>query len=376
MLFSNIIGQDALKESLRQTVHENRVSHARLFLGPEGAGSLPLAIAYAQYLNCPNRDEYEACGKCPSCVKYNKLAHPDLHFVFPVIKSGSDKAVSDLFIKEWREAVLANPYITYNQWLETMGSDNKQGGIFVDESEEILRKLSFKSYEADYKVMIIWLAEKMNIQTANKLLKILEEPPQKTLFLLIAESADLMLPTILSRTQITRIPKVDISSMMSYLAQNCGGQRAANIASRSNGNMAVALAELQSDGDDNYRLTMFSRLMRTCWSVYGKKQAMLDLLAWCDEITQLNREGQKDFLLYCLRMIRENLILNRQQSDLAHLSQDEQEFSSRFNPYINPENVFQLTEEFNKAHYHIEANGNKNLVFLDLACKVVILLKH
>ena len=187
-----------MKEQLAQTVRENRISHARLFLGPEGSGSLPLAIAYAQYINCTKRSEFEPCGKCRSCVKFKKLAHPDLHFVFPVIKPGGGvAAVSDLFIKEWRETVIANPYITLNQWLKVMGGENKQGGIFVDESKEILNKLSFKTYEAEYKIMIIWLIEKMDQRPANKLLKILEEPPEKTLFLLIAESADKILPTIL-----------------------------------------------------------------------------------------------------------------------------------------------------------------------------------
>ena len=190
MLFSEIIGQETLKKLLVQTVHENRISHARLFLGPEGSGCLALAIAYAQYVNCTNRGEYEPCGKCSSCAKFRKLAHPDLHFVFPVIKPGGGKAaVSDMFIKEWREAVIANPYITYNQWLALIGGDNKQGGIFVDESKEIITKLSFKTYEAEFKVMIIWLAEKMNRQTANKLLKILEEPPEKTLFLQIGRAS-------------------------------------------------------------------------------------------------------------------------------------------------------------------------------------------
>lgn len=368
-----------MKGQLVQTVHENRISHARLFLGPEGAGSLPLAIAYAQYVNCSARGESEPCGKCPSCVKFKKLAHPDLHFVFPVIKPGSGKAaVSDMFIKEWREAVTANPYITYNQWLEVMGGDNKQGGIFVDESKEILNKLSFKTYEAEFKVMIIWLAEKMNRQTANKLLKILEEPPEKTLFLLIAESAGQILPTILSRTQITHVPKIDTQSLANHLAASgcCNAQKALSTAHISNGNLAVALNVLQASDESDYFLEMFIRMMRTCWSVWGKKQAMLDLLAWCEQITQLGREQQKAFLLYCLRMVRENFALNRQQPSLVFLTDAENDFSQKFNVFIHPDNVSQLADELNTAHYHIESNGNKNLVFLDLSCKIVVLLKH
>ena len=379
MFFSEIVGQETLKEQLVQTVRENRISHARLFLGPEGSGSLPLAIAYAQYVNCTDRGESEPCGKCLSCVKFKKLAHPDLHFVFPVVKPGGGKAaVSDLFIKEWRETVTANPYITYNQWLERMGSENKQGGIFVEESKEILNKLSFKTYEAEYKIMIIWLAEKMNRQTANKLLKILEEPPEKTLFLLIAESADQILPTILSRTQISRIPKIDTQSLTDYLitAGLCDEKTALSTARISNGNMASALRILQSSDESDFYLEMFKKLMRTCWSVWGKRQNMLELLTWCEQITRTGREQQKAFLLYCLRMVRENFALNRQQSSLAFLTDAENDFSQNFNAYIHPGNVFQLTNELNTAHYHIESNGNGNLVFLDMACKIVVLMKH
>ena len=378
MFFSEIVGQEILKDQLVQTVRENRISHARLFLGPEGSGSLPLAIAYAQYINCTDRGEREPCGKCLSCVKFKKLAHPDLHFVFPVVKTET-KAVSDSFIKKWREALLINPYITYNQWLGVMdGGENKQGGIFVDESKEILTKLNFKTYEAEYKVMIIWLAEKMNHQTANKLLKILEEPPAKTLFLLIAESADQILPTILSRTQISRVPKIETQQLANYLvtAGLCDSQKATSTAQISNGNLAAALDILQSSDESDFFLDMFMRMMRTCWSVWGKKQAMLDLLAWCEQVTRLGREQQKAFLLYCLRMVRENFVLNRQQPALAFLTGAEYDFSQKFSAFIHPENVSQLTKELNTAHYHIESNGNANLIFLDLTCTIVVLLKH
>jgi len=384
MFFSDIVGQELLKEQLAQTVRENRISHARLFLGPEGSGSLPLAIAYAQYVNCTGRGEREPCGKCLSCIKFRKLAHPDLHFVFPVIKPGGGKAaVSDMFIREWRETVIANPYITYHQWLEVMGGDNKQGGIFVDESREILKKLNFKTYEAEYKIMIIWLAEKMNAQTANKLLKILEEPFAKTLFLLIAESSDQILPTVLSRTQITHVPKIDTQTLAAHLAETwrvaslpCDPQKALSAAHISNGNLAAALQIMQSADESDYFLQMFIHMMRTCWNVWSRKQAMLELMTWCEEITKLGREQQKAFLLFCLRMVRENFALNRGQSSLAFLTDAENDFSQKFNAFIHPDNVHQLAEELNTAHYHIEANGNKNIVFLDLACKIVVLLKR
>ena len=384
MFFSEIVGQDTLKEQLADTVRENRISHARLFLGPEGSGSLPLAIAYAQYVNCTDRGEREPCGKCLSCVKFKKLAHPDLHFVFPVVKQDNIKdPVSDHFIEKWRDSVKTNPYITYNQWLEVIGGEKKQGGIFVHESKEILKKLGFKTYEAEYKIMIIWLAEKMNVQTANKLLKILEEPPEKTLFLLIAESADQILPTILSRTQIVRVPKIDTQSLADYLVETwraaslpCDASKALSMARISNGNLAAALALLQSSEESDEFLQMFIRMMRTCWSVWAKKQAMLELLTWCEEITRWGREQQKAFLLYCLRMVRENFALNRGQLSLAFLTDTENDFSQKFNPFIHPDNVYQLVDELNKAHYHIESNGNQNLVFLDLVCKIVVLLKR
>lgn len=368
-----------MKQQLIQTVRENRISHARLFLAPEGAGSLPLAIAYAQYISCPHRSETDSCGQCPSCNKYGKLIHPDLHFVFPVVKSGSGKTVSDMFLKEWRETLIQNPYLTYNQWLSAISSENKQGSIFVDESREILNKLSLKSYEGGFKVVIIWMAEKMNVQAANKLLKILEEPPEKTLFLLIAESSDLILPTILSRTQLVKIPKPDVPSLTDYLVKNCrcSEQQARNAAVLSNGNVARAKIRLQSEDEkEDFFLEQFVRMMRTCWSVWGKKQAMLELMEWGNQMADMNRESQKSFLLYCLRMVRENFVLNCRQPQLTSLTEAESEFSNKFNPYIHPGNIVPLTEELSAAHYHIESNGNAKIIFLDMACKIVMLLRH
>jgi DNA polymerase-3 subunit delta' len=379
MLFSEIVGQELLRQQLIRTVAEGRISHARLFLGSEGVGSLALAIAYAQYVNCTKRSEDDACGKCRSCVKFNKLAHPDLHFVFPIVKPGAGKpAVSDLYINQWRQAIIANPYITYNQWLKEMGEENKNGGIFVDESKEILNKLSFKTYEAEYKVMIIWLAEKMNRETANKILKILEEPPNKTLFLLIAEAADQILPTILSRTQISYVHKIDTQSLANHLVTKnlCAEEDALNIAHISNGNLAAALDILQSSEENEYYLTMFKDLMRRAWEVWKRKDAMLEIISWCEKIcTKLGREEQKKFLLYCLQLVRNNFILNQKQPSIAFLTESENAFSQKFNAFVNPTNVHQLEEEINTAHYHIQANGNAKIIFLDLACKIVLLLK-
>ncbi|MDR1673066.1 MAG: DNA polymerase III subunit delta [Bacteroidales bacterium] len=382
MLFSEIIGQESLKNKLIQTVRENRISHARLFLGPEGAGSLPLAIAYARYINCTDRSETDSCGKCFSCIKYGKLAHPDLHFAFPVIKpekTKSDDVTCDMFIGEWREAVRENPYLSYGEWLKKgFGGENKQANIFTKEAAEILRKINFKAFEAQYKVMIIWMAERMRREVANKILKILEEPPEKTLFLLIAESPDLILPTILSRTQLTRVPKVETSLLADYLLRKglCNNrQEAENTAILSNGNVAQALASLQQANEGERFLDLFIRMMRICWKVWSQKQAMIELMKWCDEATAMSREMQKAFLSYCLRMVRENFMYNIGNPQLSLMSTEEQEFAVKFNAFIHPGNVVHITNELNKAYHHIEANANTKIMFLDMACKIVMLLR-
>jgi DNA polymerase-3 subunit delta' len=211
MLFSEIIGQENTKKQLIDSVQTSRMSHAQLFSGPEGSGSLPLAIAYAQYVSCTQQGADDSCGVCPSCRKYNKLAHPDLHFVFPVATTDKvkSKPVSDLFLPEWRDILLTNPYFSFNQWLEHIGVDNKQGLIGTEEAGEIIRKLTLKTYESDYKVMVIWMPEKMNDSSANKLLKMIEEPPLKTLFLLVSEHPEQIITTIISRTQLVKVPRID-----------------------------------------------------------------------------------------------------------------------------------------------------------------------
>ncbi|MCA1746534.1 MAG: DNA polymerase III subunit delta, partial [Bacteroidales bacterium] len=219
MLFRDVLGQEQVKKRLIQSVRDNRISHAQLFFGPEGTGKLPLAIAYAQYMCCEHPSEDDSCGICPSCIKYNKLAHPDLHFAFPVVntKKGAGKTVSDHFIAQWRETVTTNPYISENQWYGVIDAENKQGFISRNESNEVVRKLSLKSYEAPYKVLIIWLAEKMNASAANALLKLIEEPPDRTVFLLVAEHTDQIIPTILSRTQMIRIAPLEEQAIRSGL---------------------------------------------------------------------------------------------------------------------------------------------------------------
>jgi DNA polymerase-3 subunit delta' len=374
MLFKEIIGQQEIKQRLIQSVKDNRIAHAQLFFGPEGCGKLSLAIAYAQYINCANRTEEDSCGTCSSCSKYQKLIHPDLHFVYPVAtnKSITKDPVSEDFISQWRNLVLESPYFNLLQWYETIEIENKQGIIGKNESQEIIRKLNLKSFEADYKVMIIWMAERMNDSAANKLLKMIEEPPDKTLFLLISESTEQIIPTILSRSQLVKIQKLKEEDISTYIAQkyNYPEQQIKDAAKISNGNFITALQNLQTETDNTFNFNQFVSLMRLCY-----KKDVLGLMQWCDSMNSLGREQQKNFFSYSQRMIRENFILNNQLQDLTRLSKSEQEFSKNFSPFIHSQNVFSIVEELNKAQYHIESNANDKIVFLDMALKLVKLIK-
>jgi len=374
MLFKDIIGQQHVKQRLIQSVRENRIAHAQLFLGPEGSGNLALAIAYGQFINCASPTESDSCGVCPSCSKFQKLIHPDLHFVFPVAttKSITKEPVSDDFITQWRAILLENPYFNLLQWYESIEVENKQGIISKNESQEIIRKLNLKTFEAEYKIMIIWMPERMNIVAANKLLKMLEEPPEKTLFLMITENTGMMLQTILSRTQLIKVQKIDSEDLFVYLKehQSYSDQQLRDAVHLADGNYVKALQVLRSDEDNSFNLDRFVSLMRLCWT-----KDVLGLMQWCDSMIGIGRERQKNFLSYTLRMIRENFIMSCQVPQLALLTQKESEFSSRFFPYINQNNIYLMVEEINKAQYHIEANGSDKLIFLDMSLKLIKMIK-
>ncbi len=374
MQFKEVIGQKSAKQRLIRSVMEERISHAQLFYGPQGVGKLPLAIAYAQYVSCENRTDEDSCGVCPSCIKYGKLAHPDLHFVFPVVnpKQGGVKTVSDNYIGEWREALISNPYLSESQWYDVIGAENKQGFISRNESSEVLRKLSLKSYESEYKILIIWLAEKMNPPAANSLLKLIEEPPAKTLFLLISEYTDQILPTILSRTQMIRIGPLEPESLKQALKDKsvADEEMINDVLRRSNGNLSTALELLEAGERENEHFNEFVFLMRKC---YGRD--IIEIQKWTEKMAGWGRERLKLFLTYGLRMIRENFILNLKQPGMSYLSKKEEEFSQRFSPFIHQGNVFSMVEEFEKAIDHIEANAYAKLVLLDLAIRNILLLK-
>ncbi len=375
MNFTQIPGHKDIIGNLLRSVKEERVSHAQLFAGPEGCGSMALALAFAKYINCENRIGYDSCGTCKSCVKYEKLIHPDLHFVFPVIKGKKNiDPISYNYLEQWREFVIKSPYFTINNWLDSIEVGNAQGMIFASEASEIIKKLSLKTFESDFKIMIIWLPEKMHQATANKLLKMIEEPPEKTLFLLVSEEPDKVIPTILSRCQLVKIPPFKNHDIERYLAQqfNIVGEKAADISRVSNGNINRATELCENEESSLANLDRFKNLMRFAW-----KRDILSIINWSEEISATGREAQKNFISFSLRILRENLMLSLDQlkNSLVFLTGEEASFSGNFHPFINQNNIYSLTEEFNLVYSHIEANGNAKVIFLDLALKVTRLIR-
>lgn len=374
MLFRDIIGQDVAKERLIQDTRDGRISHALLLSGPEGIGKLPFAIAYAQYINCPNRSETDSCGVCPSCVKFNKLVHPDVHFVFPIIKNvKGKKEVCDDYIADWRRFVLQNPYFGFDLWLNELGAENSQAIIFAKESSEILRKLSLKSSEGGYKFVILWLPEKMHPVCANKLLKLLEEPPEKTVFLLVSEAPDMILGTILSRAQRFNMKKIDEQSIAETLQRqfNIQPQESLSIAHLANGNFIKALEAIHLNEEKQLFFELFVNLMRLAY-----QRKIKEMKQWSEQVAGLGREKQKSFLEYCQRLIRENFIHNLNNASLTYMTLNEQNFAARFAPFINERNVMGMMDELSEAQKHIQQNVNSKMVFFDFSLRMIVLLKQ
>ena len=371
MKFSQIPGQTEVIGKLLNSVSQERVSHAQLFSGREGCGSLALALAYAQFISCENRTPKDSCGTCKSCVKYEKLIHPDLHFVFPVIKDKrSNEPVSDNYIEQWREFVKQSPYFTLNKWLDSIEVGNAQGLIFASEASEIIKKLSLKTFESDFKIMIIWLPEKMHLSTANKLLKLIEEPPDKTLFLLVSDESDKVIPTILSRCQLVKIPSFSTPELEKYIETrfSLNKTKVSDISRVANGNIIRAIELCENEDSIQLNLDRFKNLMRFAW-----KRDIISIINWSEEMAVTGRESQKNFISFSLRILRENLMMSLDQlkNRLVYLTGEEAEFSAKFHPYINQKNIFPITEELNLAYSHIESNGNAKIIFLDLALKVI-----
>ena len=372
MFFRDIIGQEEIKRQLIKNVQENKIAHAQLFCGGEGVGKLPLAIAYARYISCFNPSEKDACGKCANCIKFNNLAHPDLHFIFPVVKKKSSKdVVSDDYIAEWRELIAKTPYFNLPAWLEEMGAENQQAQIYVKESNEIIRKLSLKSSQGGYKIIIIWLPEKMNQECSNKLLKLLEEPAEQTVFLLVSEEPDMLLTTIQSRTQRINLKGIDEKDLKEVLINIHGLQEqdAINIAHQSEGNFLKAIESISLNEENKLFFDLFVALMRLSY-----QRKIKEMKAWSEKVATMGREKQKHFLSYCQRMIRENFIYNFHNRSITYLGNEEEAFSTRFAPFINERNVMEIRNELNEAQRHIEQNVNAKMVFFDFSLKMIVLL--
>ncbi|MBR4844398.1 MAG: DNA polymerase III subunit delta [Alistipes sp.] len=373
MKFSDIIGHDTLKARLRAQIDVGRVSHAQLFTGDAGYGSLPLALAYVQYLFCKNRHDGDSCGVCPSCQQIEALAHPDLHMVYPVNKrekKSGEVIISDMFIKEWRELWQSNRGIfSAEEWFSMLDlGKTLKGLITAKESEEIIRKLQFKSFSSDYKAMIIWLPEAMNQEAANKILKILEEPWDKTLFILVSEHPDQLLQTITSRTQEVSVGRIDIPTLKSIaLSEGKSEQEAHNIARLANGSL-LELRELLRGETDDTRATsfeLFTRLMRLS---YNDKH--LELFEWADDVSALSREGQRQFLLHAVRLLRESYMLHAGLGSISYLWGDEEKFCRNFAPYIGNQNIEILVKEIEDAMLQIAQNGAPKIVFTHFALAV------
>lgn len=374
MRFNDVIGQEAVKRQLIRMVAEGRVPHALLLAGPEGTGKLPMALALAGRLLCTEpTPEGDACGQCKGCRMAEKMAHPDLHLVFPVFKPAgqSSGAVSDQFLTEWREQVRETPYFDRQTWLRRIGVENQQSLINVSEANNILQKLSTVSSQGGYRVIVIWLAEQMNTEAANKLLKILEEPPLGTAFILTSDHPEKLLATILSRTRRIDFKPLSETDIATALERNYGLQPtdAQSVAHSAEGNFIRALQQITADADTAQFFDLFVLLMRLC---YLRK--IKDLHTWAEQIALWGREKQKSFLEYCQRLIRENFMYNFHLPELNGMNSREAEFAVRFARFVNERNVIGIMDELSLAQRDIEANVNPRMVFFDLTLKMIVLL--
>ena len=379
MDFSEILGLDHLKNHLTTSADRGRIPHAQLFVGSHGSGTLPMAIAYAQYLLCGNSEGTNQSGN-PSCnKKCNQLVHPDLHFCYPAAnnKRVSQKARALDFSKEWREFVLNSPYGSLFDWYQYLGIENKQGQIKLDDAKDISKSLSLKSYEGGFKIMVIWHAELMNNRTANYLLKLIEEPPEKTVFLLLAEDERKILQTIRSRCQKLEFPPLGERDIQNHLMERFGLSEplAQKTAFQADGSYAKALQIINRQEDDKVFEEWFIDWVRTAFRAKGNKASILKLLSWSENIAKTGRETQKRFLLYCSGFIRQALLKNYKADSLVFLEPTTKNFKlENFAPYIHGGNALQINRELEKAIYHIERNGNSKIILTDLSIKLTRLL--
>jgi DNA polymerase-3 subunit delta' len=374
MQFSEIIGHDDTKQLLLRAVQTNHLAHALLFDGPQGSANLALALALAQYVNCEDKQEADACGQCPSCVKIQKLVHPDLHMVFPVANLAKGKN-SEAYLADWRKFLLDQPYRTLPDWLETMGGDNKQGNISAEEARNILQKLSLKAYEGAYKIMLIWLPELMNVTSANALLKVLEEPPAQTLFLLVTNQPDKLLITILSRTQRIAVRAFTDDEVTAHLRQhlNLDEPTARRIAYLADGDLAQAL-KLGKQDDSGASVsgqhTWFAEWMRLCY-----RQDLLALVKQADQFDGFNKEKQKGLVEYSIRLYRDLFLWQQGAGSLLRLPDDELAFVKNFSKVLTIAHIEHIVSDLNEAAYHLERNARAKMIMLDMSLTFSRLIK-
>lgn len=379
MLFQNILGLTHIKKHLTQSVDNGRIPHSQLFVGPEGSGTLPMALAYAQYVLCHNKNGENTGGNEACNLKLSRFAHPDFHFAFPVTTSDrvKSKPVSSFYMEEWRKLLTEQPYGNLFDWYQLIGVDNKQGIISVEEAKEIGKALSLKSYEGGYKVMLIWMAEKLHTSAANKLLKLIEEPPEKTIFLLIAEDEGQIINTIRSRCQILHFPPLSEDEIVKGLIRDFDLDEgtATKIAHQSNGNYNKACDLVYHDSEDKQFEEWFVFWVRSAFRARGNKSAIHDLISWSEEIARLGRETQKQFLDFCTNLFRQALLMNYSADPLVFFEPKSEGFRlENFAPFVHSGNIIEITEELQNAIHHIERNGNAKIILTDLSIKLTRLI--
>ena len=378
MRFKDVIGQNEVKEKLIKAFKEGRVPHTQLFVSKEGTGALPLAIAFSQFINCENRSENDSCGECPSCKKYEKFAHPDLHFIFPSNKPEGFKEnpASELFIKQWIEYLQkVNGYALQNEWYSYLNIGKKQGSIYARDANNLIRILGLKAYEAKYKVVIIWMAERMDATPANKLLKTLEEPPENTIIFLISERFELLLPTVRSRAQLIKVPKIKDEELKKAIIDEypevagAGEEYLESIIKNSNGSWNKVLELINEDNNAEENFSDFREWLLLCYKYDYPK-----IFEFAQKMSLKGREKQKSFLQYGLNVVSSSLKINNNNKSLISGTNDEKTFLIKFAPFINELNQLEFYNALNEAVYHIERNAHAGILFGDLSLTLVQLL--
>jgi len=375
MLFKEIIGNNSVKNQLIEAVRNNRISHAQLFSGKSGSAKLALALSYAQFLNCENRSAVDSCGICSSCLKFNNLSHPDLHLVVPVLKTKEvQKPVSDHFIGKWRDFISNNYYGSLNGWIDSFGTENisgQQGTIYKDEANNIHKKLSLKNYEAEYRVVLIWMPERMNLEVSNKLLKLFEEPPKGTIFLLVTENSSQLLPTIISRLQTIKITDFTSEDIVNYFGEQALSlEKAKQLKILTNADLGKITQILEDKEGELDLFTDFSVWMRLTY-----KMDVQGISKWVDNLSLKGRKQQNLFLSYAIKMVRECLIYNFASNTLLKTNENEFAFLTKFSPFIHEENSVMITEKLEESIRAINRNANAKILFFELSLQMVKFLR-